>query len=266
MKATPSHYALKMAKGFTVDYRAFEKKAKALAKKLGKDEREFVKQQTGILAREVAKMTPPFASFPSLKKGSAIGNKEDKKIGEWAIYMDIKWICTVIPDGDIAKAKQSWGSGPIIYSNGKVIAKGVIDNVSELRNWHNSNQGLNNRTKPLKGPMRYWVSETVFTSYVKSEQKKVGIAKAAFAKASLALGAKGAIPAWVKNSMNSTSGSGQLIKESKGTKGIITGRAGGLFHTNRHIPALMKNRLIKAVKRGEFLMRKAAKDSNFKVI
>ena len=107
---------------------------------------------------------------------------------------------------------------------------------------------------------------TVFTAYVKEEQKKAGIAKASFAKASIALGAKGAVPAWVKKHMGTVSGSGQLLRESKGSKGVITGRAGGLFHTKKNVPTLMKNRLIKAVKRGEFLMKKAAKDSNFKVV
>tara|TARA_R110000803_G_scaffold17113_4_gene46555 strand:+ start:25 stop:789 length:765 start_codon:yes stop_codon:yes gene_type:complete len=251
-------------KDFTIDYSVFEKRAKALARKLGKDEKEFIKQQTGILAREVAKFTPPFASFPN-HKGSAIGKKADETQGKWAVYMDIKWICTIKPADEIAKARRSWGSSPIIYG-GKTITKGVIDDVGSLKAWHNANQGLNNRTKPLKGPMRYWVSDTVFTAYVKEEQKKVGIAKAAFAKASVALGAKGAVPAWVRKHMGTVSGSGVLIKESKGTKGIIAGQAGGLFHTNKHVPSLMKNRLVKAVKRGEFLMKKAAKDSNFKVV
>tara|TARA_R110002153_G_scaffold274299_1_gene448235 strand:- start:1954 stop:2706 length:753 start_codon:yes stop_codon:yes gene_type:complete len=247
-----------------IDYSVFVKRAKALARKLGKDEKEFVKQQTGILAREVAKFTPPFASFPS-NKGSAIGKKVDETQGKWAVYMDIKWICTIKPADEIAKARRSWGSSPIIYG-GKTITKGVIDDVGSLKAWHNANQGLNNRTKPLKGPMRYWVSDTVFTAYVKGEQKKVGIAKAAFAKASVALGAKGAVPAWVTKHMGTVSGSGVLIKESKGTKGIIKGQAGGLFHTNKQVPSLMKNRLVKAVKRGEFLMREAAKDSKFKVV
>jgi len=254
-----------MAKDFTIDYSVFEKRAKALAKKLGKDEREFVKQQTGILAREVAKFTPPFASFPTFR-GTGIGTKKDGDQGKWAVMMDIKWICTIKPADEIAKAKIKWGNSPVIIGRGKRISLGVIDDIGSLANWHSSNQGANNRTKPLKGPDRYWVSLPIFESYVKAEQKKVGIAKAAFAKASLALGAKGSIPAWVKKNMAGTTGSGQLVKGGKGTKGIISGRAGGLFHTTKHVPKLAKNRLIKAVKRGELLMRKAAKDSKFKVV
>ena len=254
-----------MAKNFIIDYSAFEKRAKALAKNLGKDEREFVRQQTGILARETARFTPPFAVFPNFK-GSTIGTKADEKQGKWAVYIDVKWICTIKPDNVIAKAKASWGSGPIIYRGGKIIAKGVIDNTGSLHEWHKANQRPNNRTRPLKGPMRYWVSESAFNAYVKDQQSNVGTAKAAFAQASVMLGAKGAIPAWVKKNMLNSVGTGQITKGSKGSEGIIIGRAGGLFHTNKNIPMLMKNRLIKAVKRGEYLMKQAAKDAGFKVV
>ena len=253
-----------MANPTKFDDSVFQQRAAALARNLGKDEFEFVKQQTGLLAREVARHTPPFAVFPS-GGGTSLGTRADKVQGEWAVYIDVKWICTIKPAAEIAKAKAYWGGSPIIYG-GKVIAKGVIDDVGSLRAWHSSNQGLNNRTKPLKGPMRYWVSDTVFASYVKEEQAKVGIAKASFAKASLALGAKGTIPAWVKRHTATASGTGQMMKQSKGTTGTILGRAGGLYHTTRHLPMLRKNRLIKAVKRGEYLMRQAAKDSGFKVI
>ena len=73
-------------------------------------------------------------------------------------------------------------------------------------------------------------------------------------------------PAGVKNNKVNSVGTGIVKKGSSGSKGIITGSAGGLFHTNKFLPMLRKNRLIKAVKRGEFLMRKAAKDSKFKVV
>ena len=41
----------------------------------------------------------------------------------------------------------------------------------------------NNRTKPLMGQNRYWVSAPVFKAYVKTQQANVGTAKAAFYKA-----------------------------------------------------------------------------------
>ena len=116
------------------------------------------------------------------------------------------------------------------------------------------------------GPNRYWVSAPVFKAYVKTQQANVGTAKAAFYKAAMALGAKVTAPAGVKNNTGNSVGTGTVKKGSGGSKGTIKGRAGGLFHTNKFLPMLRKNRLIKAVKRGEFLMRKAAKDSKFKVV
>ena len=116
------------------------------------------------------------------------------------------------------------------------------------------------------GANRYWVSAPVFKAYVKTQQANVGTAKTAFYKAAQALGAKVTAPAGVRNNILNSVGTGTVKKGSSGSKGIITGRAGGLFHTNKFLPMLRKNRLIKAVKRGEYVMKQAAKDSKFKVV
>lgn len=248
-----------------IDYSVFVKRAKKLARKLGKDEPEFVKQQTALLAREGAKYTPPFAGFPK-PRSSSIGTKADQKIGMWAVWSDIKQIVSIKDDDVIEKAKKSWGNRPIEYGSGFIIAKGVIDSVGDLRAWHNSQQNGRGRTQPLMGPQRYWCSNSVFESYAKSEQENVGIAKAAFVKASKQLGGKGQVPAWVTKNLDKAFGSGVMMKDGRGTKGEVTSRAGGVFHTTRFLPDIMKDRLVKAVKRGEFLMKKAAKDSKFKVV
>lgn len=248
-----------------IDYAVFEKRAKKLARNLGKDEPVFVKQQSALLAREAAKYTPPFAGFPN-KNSSSIGTKADGKAGKFAVYRDIEQIVSVKDEDVIQQAKASWGDRPIEYGNGFIIALGVIDNVSALRRWHGTQQNSRNRTSPLRGPQRYWTSQAVLDTYALQEQEKVGIAKAAFAKASLQLGGKGKIPAWVSKNISKASGSGVMMKDGKGTKGEISSRAGGLFHTRNFLPTLMKNRLKKAVLRGEFLLKKAAKDSRFKVV
>ena len=253
-------------KDVIIDDAVFQQRIAALARNLGEDEFEFVKNQTGILAREVARMTPPYAVFPTLTNSSSVGTSKDMQAGKWAIYVDIAQICTVKEKGEITKAKKSWGNSPIIYGDGKMIAMGIIDNATDLHKWHTANQGFNNRTRPLSGPNRYWVSAPVFKAYVKTQQANVGTAKAAFYKAALALGATVTAPAAVKNNLMNSIGTGKLTKQSGGTTGIILGRAGGLFHTNKHLPMLRKNRLIKALKRGEYLMRQAAKDSSFNVV
>jgi len=255
-----------MAKNVIIDDSLFKKRAAALARNLGKDEVEFIKQQTGILAREVARFTPPFASFPKNSSSASVASAKDIKAGKVATYIDIAQICTVKLKGEINKAIKRGGKGPITSFKGEAISLGIIDDVTTLHNWHKANQRANNRTRPLMGPNRYWVSAPIFKSYVKEQQKNVGTAKAAFYKAAIALGATVTAPMGVKNNTGNAKGTGKVEKKSKGSKGTITGKAGGLFHTNKHLPMLRKNRLIKALKRGEFLMRKAAKDSNFKVI
>ena len=252
-------------KDIDIDDSVFQKRAKELARKLGKDEKEFIKQQTGILAREVARMTPPFASFPKLSNSASVGSAKDIKAGKWAVYNDVAQIVSVYRRPAIIWAKKSFGEGKI-YGGQYLLAAGVIDDVGRLHAWHKANRSANNRTKFLVKSERYWVSETIFKRYVKTQQANVGTAKAAFYKAAMALGAKVTAPAGVINNKVNSVGTGTVKKGSSGSKGIITGRAGGLFHTNKFLPMFRKNRLIKAVKRGEFLMRKAAKDSNFKVV
>ena len=253
-----------MAKNFTIDYSAFEKKAKALARNLGKDEREFVRQQTGILAREVAKYTPPYVNFPGVK-GTSVGTAKDIKQGQWAIYNDLRRIFAPIAD-DVAEKQRRHSKGGPVYRRGVIVAPAVMSTMSSMSDFHHRHRNTRGRTIKIPVGGVPWVGETLFTAYVIRQQKKAGMAKAEFAKASLALGAKGAIVKGIKRHIGTASGTGRIIKESKGSKGIITGRSAGLAHTIRHIPMIQKNRLVKAVKRGEFLMRKVAKDANFKVV
>jgi len=264
-KATPSHSELKMPKkDIDIDDSVFQQRVAALARKLGKDEFEFIKNQTGILAREVARMTPPYAVYPTLTNSASVGSAKDIAAGKGAVAKDLYKICSTRKSPVIRWAMSTFGLGPVVFET--QVAAGVITNIKDLSNWHGKNQGLNNRTKWLPVASRYWVSEILFNKYRIQEQKKVGTAKSAFYKAAIQLGAKVTAPAAVKNNIFNSGGGGAMKRGAGGSSGIITGKAGGLFHTNKFLPMLRKNRLIKAVKRGEFLMRKAAKDSKFKVV
>ena len=55
-----------------------------------------------------------------------------------------------------------------------------------------------------------------------------------------------------------------MTKTAKGPYGLISGAAKGLWHVKRHLPALERNRLIKAVKRLEYINRQAIKKAGFK--
>jgi hypothetical protein len=246
-----------------VDDSTFQKRARKLAKKLGVDEYKFVKEQTGILAREVAKMTPPYATFPKLT-GTSVGTAKDIKAGEWAVYNDIKKICFIVPNEVAERARRTTQGGPI-YRKGQIVSPGVISSISLLSAWHKKNEGSNGRTKDLDVPLLPWVPESLFIEYVKTMKRNVGIAKAAFWKAGDNLGAKGTAVAGIKRHAARASGNGKMKKTNKGPYGLIYGKADGLFHVFKHLPRLERNRLIKAVKRLEFTGRKAAKKSGFKV-
>lgn len=246
-----------------VDDSVFQQKARKLARKLGVDEHKLVKEQTGILAREVAKMTPPYAKFPSLYKGTSVGTAKDIKQGEWAVYNDLRKICFVVPD-NVAERTHRYAKGGPVYRRGGIVAPGVIVSIGELAKWHKRNEDHKGRTKDLDVPHLPWVGESLFLKYVKSQQKNVGIAKAAFYKASLQLGAKGAAVKGIKRHIATTSGKGSMTKTAKGPYGLISGAAKGLWHVKRHLPALERNRLIKAVKRLEYINRQAIKESGFK--
>lgn len=245
-----------------VDDSEFQRKAKKLARKLKIDEYDFVKEQTGILAREVAKMTPPYVTFPKLT-GTGIGTAKDIKAGEWAVYHDLRQICIVVPD-NIADWARRVFKGGAIYKKGQVIAPGVFSSVGFMREWHEKNKMPNGRTRELSKPLLPWVAQSVFEIYLKSEQANVGVAKAAFYKASLALGAKGAAVKGIKRHLIRTSGDGNMKRAKKGPIATISGRADGLWHAVKHLPRLQRNRLIKAVKRLEFVGRQSAKKAGFK--
>lgn len=250
-------------KGIVIDDSTFQKRARALARKLKVDEYAFVKEQTGLLARDVAKYTPPFASFPS-KGGKSIGTSKDAKAGKMAVLQSIAQIVTVKETGVIRWAKKTFKGKPI-YRGKKLIALGIIESESELGSWHRRNRRANGRTRPLKGDQRYWISKRLFNRYVKAEQKKVGIAKATFAKAGMLLGSKGKSLAFISQHFSRANGSGRMARTSKGAYGLIRGSSPGLWHVFKRIPTIERDRLIKAVKRLEFIGKAASKKAGFKV-
>lgn len=255
--------AKRTGKGIVIDDSTFQKKARALARKLKVDEYDFVKDQTGLLARDVAKYTPPFASFPT-KGGKSIGTSKDAKQGKMAVLQSIAQIVTVKEPGVLRWAKKTFKGKPI-YRGKRLIGLGIIESESELAQWHRRNRRRNGRTLPLKGEHRYWVSKRLFNRYVKAEQKKVGLAKATFAKAGLQLGAKGKTLGFISQHFGRASGAGRMARTSKGPYGLIRGSSPGLWHVFKRIPTIERDRLIKAVKRLEFIGKQAAKKSGFKV-
>jgi hypothetical protein len=255
-----------------VDDSVFQKKAKKLAKKLGVDEYDFVKNQTGLLAREAAMMTPPYVSFPGLRGGTSPGTKADLVAGEDAIYNKkpgkgggLKRIFIVVAD-DVANKEYRKSKGGMIYRHGRPVALGVMTNMSEMHSWHQSNRNARGRTIKAIAPHIPWVSESLFKQYAEKVQRRVGIAKASFVSASKQLEAKGGVTPKIKRHLGRASGIGFMEKTRKGPYGNIVAKADGISHTFKHLPKLESNRLKKAVKRLEYIGRQSAKKSGFKVV
>jgi len=251
-------------KDIDIDDTLFLQRTKALARKLGEGQKDFIQNQTGILAREVARMTPPFATFPKLSGTASVGTAKDIAMGKQAITDDLYNICSIRELKTVKWARKAFGTGPVYFES--QAAGGTIINEAELHAWHKRNLRPSNTTRKLPNISKFWVTQTIFNRYAKNQHQYVGRAKATFYKVALKLGAKVTAPANVKNNALLVSSSGVVNTKGGFAEGVIKGRAGGLFHTIGWLPMLRNNRLIKAVKRGEYIMKQAAKDSGFDTV
>ena len=250
-------------KDVEIDDSVFQERVVKLARKFKVDEKQFIKDQSRLLAREASKFTPPFSKFPDWHRGTSVGSKDDIEQGEWAVYNDLKRIFEVLPD-DVIWKEHKYSKGGPVYRFNTIRSPGVITNAFKMHQWHRDNKRPNGRTKKLKRPGIPWVGESLFHEYVKSQQASVGMAKASFLKASLAFGGKSSATPKIKRHLARTSGSGSLVKTGKGYDGHMVARAEGLYHLKRLLPHLRRNRTKKAEKRLEILAKKAIKESGFK--
>ena len=256
-----------------IDYSGFQRKAKALVKVWKLEEKDFIKDQSRLLARDAARWTPPWSggkkAFSQLqnRKGTAIASKADIEAGENAIKGDIKRICYVVRDRTVWEWREKYGDNALIYNKlGVPVARGVITNGTKLYRWHQDNKRKDGRTKDnLKPPNMPAVGRELINEYIKDMQKHVGVAKASLLKTAMSFGDKGSGPAKIKRHVGKATGSGRLITTQKGTEGLLSARADGLYRTNQLVPHLMRNRLEKALKRLQILAKAAAKKAKLKI-
>ena len=254
-----------------IDYSEFQRKAKALVKVWKLEEKDFIKDQSRLLAREAAKWTPPWSggkkAFSQLmkRKGTAVATKADIEAGENAIKKDIKQICYRVEDRKVWEWREKYGENALIYNHlGVPIARGVITNGAKLYRWHQDNKRKNGRTMELKPPNMPAVGKELINEYIKDMQKHVGVAKASLLKTAMSFGDKGSGPAKIKRHIGKATGSGRLITTQKGTEGLLSARADGLYRTKQLVPDLMRNRLEKALKRLQILAKAAGRKAKFK--
>lgn len=251
-------------KGMQVDDSILRHKIKKLLKQLNIDEKDFVKEETGFLARDFAKFTPPYAVFPS--RGTSIGTGKDKKAGEFAILGDLTRIFFV-PDNDGVYdwALREFTSGNI-YKKGRIIGLGVARSIAEMEAHHNRMRNpRTGRIRRIKLEQTLWVSARLFKKYYNEEKKKVGLSKASLAKSAVFFNPKIRVPAWVSRHFGFARGSARLdVKKSK-PSGIFRASAPGLIHVSAGtISRVNKGRLLAMDKKLTKMFKATARRVGFK--
>ena len=244
-----------------VDDSVFKKDTATFLAKIGKEEKDFIREQSGMVARDLAKYTPPFVkgTWPDFAKDT-IGTSADIKAGKNAIEGGLKSICFRIKKKTtINKAIKDFGRNAPVYKGKQQIAFGVIDNIKDLSNWHYKNRTSQGRVLKVATIQRPMVWLSVFNKYVKRRQEDVGIAKAGFYKASLRFGAKEKAPPNIKKNVGKAAGLGILKQTKDGWVGHISGTSKGAEYTVNKLPMIQRNRGEKAAKRLEILVKKRAK-------
>jgi hypothetical protein len=257
-----------MPKNFTVDATLFKVKAKKLVKQLKLDEPTVVREQAGLLAQLLAKVTPPFKSFPKMSgkpsytTGGAMG--VGKKAVRAGFYSAVKRMGTVSnwTDKGMRKAIRS-GDTAYIQARLEHMKKSnkhglkVRDYSDNLRERQRNTRGRVNRgTQPI-----VMLQNKDVNAGLKRAMNNVGIAKASFALAALRLGRPKA-PAWIAKHFAKVNTPVSVTRNPARVR--FTSNAKGLDVTTRRLKAVERFRMVAMVKHLEALVRANAKKAGFK--
>jgi len=257
-----------MPKNFSVDATLFKVKAKKLVKQLKLDEPTVVREQAGLLAQLLAKVTPPFKSFPKMSgkpsytTGGAMG--VGKKAVRAGFYSAVKRMGTVSnwTDKGMRKAIRS-GDTAYIQARLEHMKKSnkhglkVRDYSDNLRERQRNTRGRVNRgTQPI-----VMLQNKDVNAGLKRAMDNVGIAKASFALAALRLGRPKA-PAWIAKHFGKVNTPVSVTRNPARVK--FTSNAKGLDVTTRRLKAVERFRMVAMVKHLEALVRADAKKAGFK--
>ena len=256
-----------MGKNFSVDSTLFKAKAKKLVKQLKLDESTVVKEEAGMMAQTLAKMTPPFETSPKMK-GLTYGTKKDEVAGVKAtragFYSVVKlmtknqgWknksIRAAIVRGDTAAAQA-------ILERAKKSKKknlNVFKYTDNQRNKRRDNRGRAGRdVVPFVA-----LSDSDAAAGLKRAIGNVGIAKAHMAKIAVRLGRKMPIK-FIKRHLSKVSVSVQLSRNPARVR--FSTKSHGLDVAARRLKEVERFRLKALVLKLNRLVRADAKKAGFK--
>jgi len=258
-----------MSKGFKVDATLWKAKSKRLVKELKLDEAKVVREQAGLLAQLMAKVAPPFKSFPkfsgkpSYTTGGALGvGRKSVKAGFFAAVQRMgterQW-----RDKSIKKAIRA---GDTDYLTRRLRhMKGSNKHNLEVRKYSDRerNRMRNNRGRVNKGTQPFvGLQNKDVNAGLKRAVNNVGIAKASLALIALRLG-RPSPPAWIKKHFGKVNPTLRISRNP--ARVTFRTSAKGLDVVASNLKRIERFRMNAMVKRLESMIRANAKKSGFKV-
>lgn len=253
-------------KQITFDLSLYRRKTEKLLDQIGKSKDEFLDEQAGLLFRDVAKYTPPWANG-KLPKANAntYGTIKDKKAGQGAVVRDV--FRSMRP---VAPANR-WKSPRVqeaIKSKDTKALKAIFDRAqnSVYQGWEVDlfDKKFHRRARDRRGRVRRQVKQLVmpkveFNRYLKKIVKTVGQGKAYFTWASMEMG-RNVPPAWISRHFYRHRAS---VRRTESGRSAVASH-GSFIHTIRFLPRLIAYRTEAAEKRLLHLTKKSIKDAGFK--
>jgi len=253
-------------KTFSVDDTLYRAQAKKLVKHLKIDEPKFVREQAGLLAQLLAKVTPPFKTFPKLSGKPTYGGsvtvgriavrrdffRAVQRVGKAASWKD-KGIAKAIRAGDSNYIEQRL---KYMKSSNKKNLK-VRKYADRLHDAKRNARGRVNRSVVATVGMK----DPDVNKGLKRAMDRVGTAKAALAIAALRLGRPKA-PKWIARHFGKVNTHVNLRRNPSIAQ--FTATAKGIEWASSRIKQVERFRMVAMVKRLEALVRADAKKAGFK--
>jgi len=260
-----------MAIRVKVDTNLLKVKIRKLLRQTKKTEKEFVKEQAGLMAETIVRATPPFVTYKPFS--GSMGTRADLMQGKSAVLKDMSSIFSIREEGYIRHLNKRFKGetnikGTLTGSKGEynIDSPLVTLNTAKARAFYESKRKANGR--PSKSTTtnswsKAFVSKKVFDNIFKDKFKALGIAKASFAKAVVKLNPKKKAGKWIKEHfgrVNTTI----TEKQKKGYSITINAKAKGLQYVTNKIQGFAKIRVSMAQKRLRTQYRKMIRKSGFK--
>jgi hypothetical protein len=197
-----------MESGMTLDTTSYDKAIKDLIANFNISREEALKQEMGLLVKELIRVTPPFGL-----------DLKGKKEGQNAVENDIKKIYTGMTSASHTKWKKKLPNATT-SGKGRKLFEDHVD--ASFHQEFRDRRGRVKRkgTRQLKfGKLQFsdkvHVNNTLLTSYIKKVQAKVGQAKAGWLSAARKFGSRG-IPGWVSTHGESGGDSDERFNKNGG--------------------------------------------------